>query len=293
MRRHLTAALLTGVCALALAPASAADQGADRGVALTAGQGVVRVDAEKKPPLAFSAEQRQAVIDAVVQRDTHQPTPQGFEAAEGAKIPPTLDIHALPPALVEQLPTLKEYMYAHINRNIVIIDAAEKKVAMLIPLPEQLVQDQKKSDPIQAAAKTVGGLAGLSDAQRHAIYQAATAAPQAAPEGAALLANAPMPAGINGQPLPAEVAAQSPELQGLSYAKLQDGRLLLIDSKAGKIAGIITQDEGSKVVQDGAKSDNSTGTNGSSPDPLREREESGKDSAYTGPTTTGPNTDPK
>jgi hypothetical protein len=100
-----------------------------------------------------------------------------------------------------------------------------------------------------------------------------------------------VPAGISAQPLPAEAVAQTPQLQGLNYVKLQDGRLLLINPE-GKIAGVITHDEGTKVAQEGGDKagGNNTGVAGTSPDPLREREESGKESAYTGPTTTGPNT---
>jgi hypothetical protein len=60
--------------------------------------------------------------------------------------------------------------------------------------------------------------------------------------------------------------------------------VILINPQANKVAGVITQDEGTGK---------NTGVAGSSPDPMREREETGKPSAYSGPTTTGPNTDPK
>jgi hypothetical protein len=289
MRHHLTTAMLASVCVLAFSPAI----GAETGVGLTAGQGVARVDAAQKGSLQLSTEQRQSVIDAVAQLDTHQPTPKEFKAAEGESIPPTLFVHALPQPLTEKLPVLKEYMYAHLDREIAIIDAHAKKVALLIALPENLVMTGKKPDVKAAGENAVGGLPGLSDEQRRAIYQAANGAPQPVPAGEALRADLRAPAALTTQPLPPEAAAQASQLQGLSYAKLQDGRLLLIDPKDSKIAGVITKDEGTKVAKEGGNSNTGTGANGKSADPEREREETGKPSAYTGPRSMGPNSDAK
>ena len=107
-----------------------------------------------------------------------------------------------------------------------------------------------------------------------------------------MLAGAEVPSGMSFSPLPPEVAAQAPQVQELQSAKLQDGRLLLVQPRDRKIVGVITQDEGGRLAQDGAGKPDagaSTGVAGApTRDPMREREESGKDSAYSGPHTIGP-----
>lgn len=235
-----------------------------------------------------------------MERKSHQPTPKEFKPELGASVPRFLDIHAMPPGLLNDVPVLKEYMYAHVDRNIVIVDALDKKVAALIPLPANLAQDSgSKPDKKLVAEKKIGGLGDLAPEQRRALYQSAGGEAQPVPQQA-LLAGADVPDGMNFQPMPAEVVAQAPQMQDLHYAKLQDGRMLLIDPKSRKVAGIITQDEGMGTAAAGGKDAATAGQSSGGQDPgvsgastadaLREREESGKPSAYTGPTTTGPNT---
>jgi len=254
----------------------------------------------KKPALNLTDEQKKTVIDAVVERKAHQASPKEFKPELGANVPRLVDIHAMPPRLVTDVPVLKEYMYAHLDREIVIVDAAEKKVAALIPLPANLAQESgNKPDEKVAAQKAVGGLADLKPEQQRALYQSAGGEAQPVPQEA-LLAGANVPDRMTFQPLSAEVIAQAPQLRELHYAKLQDGRMLLIDPKSRKVAGIITRDEGTGTArtdgpattgQSNAGVPKSVGSGAQTADPLREREEGGKESAYTGPSTTGPNTD--
>ena len=316
MRRHLTSALLAGVCALALGPALAADKdsaanpnsggmsanpgisrdnaagAAAGGVTLSGRDGPIQVKPAEKPTLDFSEAQRQAIVEAVMREDSHQPTPKEFKPAMGGQVPPAVNIHGLPRPLVYEIPALKEYMYAHLDHEIVIVDAQAKKVAALIPLPDNRAHSGAKPDEKEAAVKSVGGLADLSEAQKRMIYQSASGEAQPVPDGAAMLAGAEVPSGMSFSPLPPEVAAQAPQVQELQSAKLQDGRLLLVQPRDRKIVGVITQDEGGRLAQDGAGKPDAganTGVAGApTRDPMREREESGKDSAYSGPHTIGP-----
>jgi hypothetical protein len=171
----------------------------------------------------------------------------------------------------------------------------------LLPLPESLAQDSgSKPDQKMVAEKTIGGLGDLAKEQQRAVYQSASGAAQPVPQQV-LRAGADVPDGLTFQPLPADVAAQAPQVKELHYAKLQDGRMLLIDPKSRKVAGIITQDEGTGTAAAEGKNAATTGQGGAgqktgvsgapTADPMREREESGKPSAYSGPSTTGPNTD--
>ena len=251
------------------------------------------VTESKKPPVDLTAEQRQKVITEVVARNSRQATPKEFKPELGAAVTRFVDIHAMPPALNNDVPALKNYMYAHLDRTIVIVDALNKNIVALIPLPENLAQESDKEVKV-TALDTVGGLGGLKPEQLRALYQSAGGETQPVPQQA-LLAGADVPDSITLQPLAPDAAAQAPQLHGLHYAKLQDGRMLLVDPNKRKVAGIITQDEGTSTAAAGAATtgtgDKGAGSGEPTADPLREREESGKPSAYTGPTTTGPNTD--
>jgi len=289
-----------------MGPALPADDSARSG---SAGGGVILskppqgelVTEAQKPALNLTDEQQKVVIEAVVERKAHQPSSKEFKPELGATVPRTVDIHAMPPRLATEVPELKDYMYAHLDREIVIVDALHKKVAALIPLSENLAVDSgSKPDQKRVAEKTIGGLGDLAKEQQRALYQSASAEAQPVPQEV-LRAGADVPDGINLQPLPADVVAQAPQVQDLQYAKLQDGRMLLVDPKNHKVAGIITQDEGTGTAAAEGKDAVTTGQGDAAQktgasgkptaDPLREREESGKPSAYTGPSTTGPNTD--
>ena len=98
---------LVAVCALAI-PAAAADNTeqsgpAAGGVMLSEPQGGT-VKSEKKPELNLANQQRQAVIDAIVERKSHQATPKEFKGEVGATVSPKVDIHAMPPRIVSELP---------------------------------------------------------------------------------------------------------------------------------------------------------------------------------------------
>jgi hypothetical protein len=284
-----------GIQASAAEGTGAADKGNAGGASLSDQKELVDKAADK-PALELSDQQRQAILEAIVHQESHQATPKEFKATVGADIPRTLDLHPLPRPLVYEMPALKEYMYAHIDRNIVLADALKKKVIALIPLPENLAHSGGTPDKKEAAANAVGGLPRLSDEQVRMIYQRAAGEAQPVPDGPPMRAGVQVPASITLSALPPELGTQIPSVQPLHYAKLQDGRLLLVDPQQRKVIGVITQEEGARVVLDGnaAQKGDTTGIGGTgaySRDPLRGREQTGNPSAYTGPTTTGPNTD--
>ena len=170
------------------------------------GGAVSVVTAEKKPAVNLSDQQKQTVIDAIVDRKSHQATPKEFKAEMGADVSSKVDLHAMPPKVVSDVAALKDYMYAHLDREIVIVDAMNKKVVAVLPLPANLAHESGNK-----------------------------------PEGAAA-------AGADGKPAATTGQSGTPRTMGSGQPTT---------------------------------------------DPLRAREESGKDSAYTGPSTTGPNTDGK
>lgn len=154
MFHRFSTALAAGWVLAVAGPAAAADNpqqsgpgagGVIQSEAPQAGSSVVK--AEKKPGVNLSDQQRQMVIDAIVDRKSHQATPKEFKPEMGASVPRTVDVHAMPPKIVSDLPALKEYMYAHLDKEIVILDAIEKKVVALIPLPANLAHESPAIGP--------------------------------------------------------------------------------------------------------------------------------------------------
>jgi hypothetical protein len=171
MRKSLT--VVSAVCCaltagIHVAPALAADEASKAAPAgesnvTLSGQGPVKAELSK-PSLELSQEQQQAVIEAVLDRKSHQPTPPEFKPAVGAAVPKAVNIHGLPRPLVYEVPALKEYAYAHLDREVVIIDAIGLKVAAVIPLPENLATGPQKPTN-EAAAQAVDRLKESGTAQ--------------------------------------------------------------------------------------------------------------------------------
>lgn len=86
-----------------------------------------------KPPLQLSEQERAAVREAISLEHMYQRTPGKFEPRVGATITSAVKPHPLPRPLVYDVPVLKQYGYAKLDNNIVIIDLMSMKVADVIP----------------------------------------------------------------------------------------------------------------------------------------------------------------
>jgi hypothetical protein len=94
-----------------------------------------RVDAlQPKPRLELSKNQRQQVLAAVNGRATDDKLPPGFQPTFDAKVPSQkkLPLHPLPRPLVYRIPALKQYYYAKLPKNVLIVDPMTKKVVDVI-----------------------------------------------------------------------------------------------------------------------------------------------------------------
>jgi hypothetical protein len=87
--------------------------------------------------LKLSEQGKVVVIKAAVESKTHQKTPKDFTPAVGASVPKSVFMHAFKPTVGLKLPALKHYWYAYLDREIVLIDAMQKKVVAVIPLPAE------------------------------------------------------------------------------------------------------------------------------------------------------------
>jgi len=87
-----------------------------------------------KPQLQLSEAQRQQVLQAVTAKNTDDKVPADFKPANGAKVPSQkkLPLHPLPQPLVYQVPALKQYYYAKLPSNVLIVDPVTRKVVDVI-----------------------------------------------------------------------------------------------------------------------------------------------------------------
>ncbi|HEX2216264.1 MAG TPA: DUF1236 domain-containing protein [Xanthobacteraceae bacterium] len=271
MRRELTLVIAVGLLGLWPAPSGAADRGGSEPKTNSGGipgsSGIIRnnqdatADQERagnegaaqngKPALQLNDADQEAIRNAVLDEDTRQGTPEGFSPAVGAVVPSKVSMHPLPRPLVYDRPTLKQYMYATLDRNVVIVDPMEKRVVAVIALPEGMAKPAGAAAKKQDAVAAVAGLPELKDEQRHAIYaalaQGATDVQVQPVPDKPLLAGTKAPPTLQLAPMPQELVARVPQVARLQYGKLQDGRVVLVDPAKGEVAGIITADDGQRA----------------------------------------------
>jgi hypothetical protein len=86
-----------------------------------------------KPPLRLTPAQRTSIVDAIAQESTYQRTPKGFEPSVGITVKSAIKLNPMPRPLIYEIPVLRQYAYAKLERNILIVDPMSKKVLYVIP----------------------------------------------------------------------------------------------------------------------------------------------------------------
>lgn len=117
-----TIPVLVLLAAMAGPAAAASDTGTVAGVV------------QPKPPLKLTDAQRQQVSQAVGKEDTLAKAPADFQPTIGAKMPTQakLAAHPLPRPLIYRVPELKQYYYARLPDQVLIIDPMTSKVVDII-----------------------------------------------------------------------------------------------------------------------------------------------------------------
>lgn len=89
---------------------------------------------QPKPRLELSGTHRQHVLQAVNAQATDDKPVPGFQPTMGATVPTQkkLPLHPLPRPLVNQIPVLKQYYYAKLPKNVLIVDPMTRKVVDVI-----------------------------------------------------------------------------------------------------------------------------------------------------------------
>ena len=112
----------------------------------------ITVDA-KRPPLQLDDRQRTAIQDALETENTQQKTPAKFEAKVGETLPRMMTVDAMPEPLIQREPSLRQYGYVKLSKDVLVVDPMKKTIIAIIPL--KLPTSGKAEAPIDWA-KTRG-----------------------------------------------------------------------------------------------------------------------------------------
>jgi hypothetical protein len=89
--------------------------------------------ANQKPALKLTEQQKAEIRDAMVGVHNAQKLPKGFAPQVGAKIPTALKTSPVPSPLNLKQPALKQYDYAKLPKDLLIIDPMKLTVVAIIP----------------------------------------------------------------------------------------------------------------------------------------------------------------
>ncbi len=92
----------------------------------------ITADAQR-PPLQLNEQQRTAIEDALETENTEQKVPPKFEPKVGETIPLTMKLDVMPEPLIQREPSLKQYGYAKLPKNVLVIDPMKKTIIAILP----------------------------------------------------------------------------------------------------------------------------------------------------------------
>lgn len=112
----------------------------------------------KEDAITLSEEQKQAVIDAAVSAKSRQKTPKEFSPSIGVTVPKEVYLHGFTPEDTQKTPFLKEYSYAFLDREVVLVGGPKSKVVAVLVLPEKLVAvEQTHQGAAEASSENAKG----------------------------------------------------------------------------------------------------------------------------------------
>jgi hypothetical protein len=125
--RRLLVIIAAGFLVLMTEQPNVAAQGSDQTIGRTA-------PTQSKAPLSLDEAQRQKVWQTVMERATDDKLPAGFQPVVRAKVPTQkkLPLHPLPRPLVNEIPALKQYYYAKLPDQVLLVDPMSRQVVDVI-----------------------------------------------------------------------------------------------------------------------------------------------------------------
>ena len=89
--------------------------------------------AQSGDTLTLSDAQRKTALQDLYMDSLNQDTPPGFDAVVGAKVPNTIVIAPITAQAGSDVPALKPYSFAMVQKKLVIVNPSDRKIASVIP----------------------------------------------------------------------------------------------------------------------------------------------------------------
>ena len=100
--------------------------------AASAASGAGTSSSETSDRLDLSQRQQQAAWNDLYMGSLNQKTPSGFNAVAGASMPPTVVTAPVTHKAVSDIPVLKPYTFAMVQKKLVIVNPTDHKIAAVI-----------------------------------------------------------------------------------------------------------------------------------------------------------------
>ena len=84
------------------------------------------------PSLKLTAAQKQTIYSSISSQKQRETAPPNFHAAIGAVMPSSVELQALPKTIVDLIPELKDYEYAMVTNQVLLVDPKSKQVIEII-----------------------------------------------------------------------------------------------------------------------------------------------------------------
>jgi hypothetical protein len=84
------------------------------------------------PSLKLTPAQKQTIYASISSQKQKETAPPTFRVAVGAVVPPSVELQALPKTIVDLMPELKDYEYAMVTNQVLLVDPKTKQVIEII-----------------------------------------------------------------------------------------------------------------------------------------------------------------
>lgn len=84
------------------------------------------------PSLKLTAAQKQTIYSSISNQKERETAPATFRAAVGAVVPTSVALQPLPKTIVELMPELKDYEYAMVANQVLLVHPKNKQVVEII-----------------------------------------------------------------------------------------------------------------------------------------------------------------
>jgi hypothetical protein len=84
------------------------------------------------PDLKLSTDQKHTIYLSISNQKQRETAPLSFRAAVSATVPPSVDLQPLPKTIVDLMPQMKDYEYAMVANQVLLVDPKSKQVVEVL-----------------------------------------------------------------------------------------------------------------------------------------------------------------